>query len=304
MDTGDGRSVLVTGGRGFIGRATVKLLRCAGYIVVSSDLAPAKAGTASENELSCDLTDASSLERVFESRQIGGIIHLAAILPTADQGDPVRATQVNVAGSLQLLELARRFDVKRFVFGSSLSVYGTCPADRVVSEANRTAPEDLYNAAKLYVEQLGEAYRIANGLEFVSLRIGRVVGAGAQSTSSAWRSEIFEKLASTNTSQIAMPYAGPERILVVDVNDVARMLLTLIRARCPEHAIYNAVCESVIVADLKAAVERLNPKIDVRLGDGYASGNPRMLNSSRFQREFGFEMLPIFRQLSESATKT
>ena len=104
------------------------------------------------------------------------------------------ATQVNVEGSLNLLEMARQFEVRRFLFGSSLSVYGTCPAHQVVTEMDRAAPEDLYGAAKLYVEQLGEAYRQAHGLEFVSLRIGRVVGPGARSATSVWRSEIFECL--------------------------------------------------------------------------------------------------------------
>jgi nucleoside-diphosphate-sugar epimerase len=304
MDTGDGRSVLVTGGRGFIGRATVKLLRRAGYKVASLDAKADATASADEDEIVCDLTEAKQVERVFQARSISGILHLAAILPTAAQREPERATQVNVEGSLHLLEMARRFGIARFVFGSSLSIYGTWPADRVVSETDRAAPEDLYGAAKLYVERLGEAYRISHGLEFVSLRIGRVVGAGAQSASSAWRSEIFEKLASTNAAEIAMPYAGPERILVVHVHDVARMLIALIQATCPEHAIYNAVCESLVVADLKTTVERLNPKVHVRLGEELATGNPRMLNSSRFQKEFSFGALPISRQLAESATKT
>src|SRR6266496_779361 len=137
MDRGDGRSVLVTGGRGFIGRAVGKLLQREGYNVVSLDAVPLKTGAAVESELLCDLSDSERLHRVFKTRHIGGIIHLAAILPTAAQHDPVRATQVNVTGSLHLLELARRFDVKRFVFGSSLSIYGTWSADRVVSETDR-----------------------------------------------------------------------------------------------------------------------------------------------------------------------
>jgi UDP-glucuronate 4-epimerase len=303
MDTGDNRSVLVTGGRGFIGRAVGKLLQRTGYKVVSLDAAPLKTGTTVENELLCDLTDAGSLQRVFESRHIGGIIHLAAILPTAAQRDPVRATQVNVGGSLQLLEMSRRFHVKRFVFGSSLSVYGTCPADGVVSEADRAAPEDLYGAAKLYVEQLGEAYRRSEGLEFVSLRIGRVVGAGAQSASSAWRTQIFEMLASTDASEIVLPYVGSERILVVHVDDVARMLVAFLQAARPTHALYNAVCESVIVADLKREVERLNSNIRVRLGEDFAVGNPRLLNSSRFQHEFGFHTPPVFEQLKRAAER-
>src|SRR5579864_5252912 len=182
-----GSSVLVTGGRGFIGRAVVKLLQDSGYGVVSLDVAPGVSSSARRHEVECDISDARQLRRVFEIESIGGIIHLAAILPTAAQREPALATEVNVRGSLNLLEMARRFRVRRFVFGGSLSVYGTCGEDQVVSEADRGAPEDLYGAAKLYVEQLGAAYR-QHGLEFVSLRFGRVVGSGARSASSA-RSE-------------------------------------------------------------------------------------------------------------------
>ncbi|MGD1079107.1 MAG: NAD-dependent epimerase/dehydratase family protein [Candidatus Sulfotelmatobacter sp.] len=293
--------VLVTGGRGFIGRAVVKLLQRLGYGVVSLDARPPTSSPASRREVECDLADARQLQRVFEIEQIGGIIHLAAILPTAAQREPVRATRVNVDGSLHLLEMARRFDVRRFVFGSSLSVYGTYAADQVVSEADRAAPEDLYGAAKLYVEQIGEAYRQSYGLEFVSLRIGRVVGGGAQSASSAWRSQIVELLPTRHAAEITLPYVGSERILLVHVDDVAKMLVALLGAACPAHSAYNAACESVVVTDLKDEVESLNSNIRVQLGEAHASGNPRLLDSSLFRQEFGFQMVPIFEQLSKAA---
>src|SRR5437879_1609560 len=154
-------TVLVTGGRGFIGRAVGKLLQREGYRVLALDQAHAGAPLDKEiasREVSCDISDALQLQAVFESQSIGAIVHLAAILPTAAQRDPLRATQVNVGGSLHLLELAHQFGVRRLVFGSSLSVYGTCAFDEQVSETHRAAPEDLYGAAKLYFERLGEAY--------------------------------------------------------------------------------------------------------------------------------------------------
>src|SRR5215469_11758738 len=188
-------SILVTGGRGFIGRALVKLIQRSGNSVVSLDRAPiADVGEAGCEEIECDLSDVAGLRGILERQRVRKIVHLAAILPTAAQRNPARATEANVQGSLNLLELAREFNVRRFVFGGSLSVYGTYPADQIVSEVDRAAPEDLYGAAKLYIEQLGQAYRECHGLKFVSLRIGRVVGPGAQSFSSAWRSEIFELL--------------------------------------------------------------------------------------------------------------
>ena len=298
MDAHKDRPVLVTGGRGFVGRSVVRALRRQGHVVVSLD----QSGGGEENsDVVCDITDAASLRRVFESRGIAGIIHLAAVLPTAAQHDPERATRVNVGGSANLLEMVQRFGVRRMVFGSSLSAYGTWAPDRVVSESDRAAPEDLYGVSKLYVEQLGEAYRTCGGLEFVSLRIGRVVGPAAQSASSAWRSQIFELLQSDRAAEIKVPYVGSERILLIHVEDVARTLITLLWAERPAHPVYNAPCESVVVADLKREVERLNAHIAVRLGEGQAKGNPRLLDANRFRSEFLFQPVPIFEQLRRAA---
>ena len=298
-------AVLVTGSRGFIGRAVTFLLQRSGYDVVSLDSTPYDSvhthDRQSGQELLCDISNREELLHTFETERIGGIIHLAAILPTAAQRDPVRATRVNVVGSLNLLDLARRFGVRRFVFGSSLSVYGSWPADRVVSEQDQAAPEDIYGAAKLYVEQMGKVFSDRDGFEFVSLRIGRVVGAGARSASSAWRSQIFEQLDATSPVEIAIPYAASERILVVHVDDVARMLVALLQADRPKHAIYNALCESIVVADLKGEIERLNSNITVSLGGGSVVGNPRPLDCRRFAREFDFQTSLIFERLKTLA---
>ena len=248
-----------------------------------------------------DISDGEKLSRLFQTKEITGIIHLAAILPTESQRDPVRATEVNVRGSLNVLEAARQFEARRLVFGSSLSVYGTCPPKRVVSEDDRAAPEDVYGAAKVYVEQLGAAYRERFGLEFVSLRIGRVLGPGAQSATSAWRSQIFESLSAKAPTEIALPYVASERLLVVYVEDVARMLIRLLRASELRQSVYNACCESIVVGDLKRAVEGLNANVHVKLGDATAEGNPRLIDCSRFSSEFDFGMLPIFEQLQAAA---
>jgi nucleoside-diphosphate-sugar epimerase len=180
-------------------------------------------------------------------------------------------------------------------------VYGTCPFDQVVSEADRAAPEDLYGAAKVYVEQLGEAYRQSCGMEFVSLRIGRVVGPGANSVSSAWRSQIFEFLGATRPEEIEVPYASSERVLAVHVEDVAKMLVALLEAARPGHAVYNAVCESVVVGALKRTVESLNANLQVKLGGEAVVGNPRRLDSSRFAGEFGFGTEPVFEQMTRAS---
>lgn len=304
MDARKNTSILVTGARGFIGRAVRMLLQCEGYSVLAVDQAAMEAGAGSleaGGEILLDITDANRLREIFEAPEIAGVIHLAAILPTVAQQEPLRATEVNVIGSSNLLELAREFGVRRFVFGSSLSAYGAHSADETVSEESHAAPEDLYGASKLYVEQLGAACREQFGLEFVSLRIGRVVGPGARSTTSAWRSQIFELLHTNEPTEISVPYVDTERLLLVHVEDVARALVTLLRVDRITHSVYNAPCESVVVGELKREVERLNSRINVRVGDAFATGNPRLVDWSRFGQEFEVSVPPIFEQLARAA---
>ena len=287
--------ILVTGAWGFVGRAVCKILQRLSYEVVALDREPG-------SEVEIEITDRPKLQQLFEDREIAKVVHLAAILPTAARRDPVRATEVNIQGSANLLEMSRQFGVHRFVFGSSLSVYGTWPAGELVSETHRAAPEDLYGAAKLYVEQLG--HQDIHGLEFVSLRIGRVIGPGARSVTSSWRSEIFEFLETKKAVEIRLPYAGSERLLVVHVEDVARMLVALMDRPQLKFCVYNSVCESVVVEKLKRRIEGINPLIQVRLGDEMALGNPRLLDSSRFCGEFGFESRPVFEAMRGEADDT
>jgi len=295
--------VLVTGAEGFVGRALVRLLERSDQRVISLDsIQPAVTKERSTTtKIGCDITNQQQLEKVFRDYEIGTIVHLAAILPTAAQRDPVRATRVNVVGSVNLLELARQFGVARFVFGSSLSIYGSCSPDHFVSESDRAAPEDVYGAAKLYVEQLGKALTVSGLLQFVSLRIGRVVGPGAHSTTSAWRSAIFELLQTSRPASLTLPYVGSERVLLIHVQDAAGALMTLLQAPRPAHCIYNAPCESWVVNDLKLQLQSLNPNIRVALGDAHANGNPRLLDWSRFKNEFAFSTTSIAERLRTAA---
>ena len=77
------KSVLVTGGRGFLGRAVVKLLRCKGYPVISLDRSPAPANELRGwLEVEGDVSEAARFRSVVRAHRIHSIVHLAAILPT------------------------------------------------------------------------------------------------------------------------------------------------------------------------------------------------------------------------------
>ena len=91
----EARSVLVTGGGGFIGKHLRPLLERQGLNVVSLDCRQ------------CDITDSEQVEAIFRTHRFEAVIHLASILPTASRQDPHKATKVNITGSLNLLEWCR-----------------------------------------------------------------------------------------------------------------------------------------------------------------------------------------------------
>lgn len=292
------RSVLISGGAGFIGKRVHDVLERQAWNVVCID---SEGPRFDARCLRCDITDASQLEAVFHTRPFERIIHAASILPTAAKQDPRRATEVNIGGSLNILEMAARFKVSRVLFASSGSVYGTQPASNFVSEEQPAAPEDIYGAAKRYVEILGEVYERKFGVEFVSLRIVMVVGSGGTSATSAWRNEIFECLGFSEPKEVFIPYSPDETLPLVHVEDVAGMLASLAGAERCSYRTYNSFGECVHPSELKREIESLNPNVRVTLGTASVNGCARAIDSSRFLREFGTSQEGFWQRLRREA---
>jgi nucleoside-diphosphate-sugar epimerase len=281
--------ILVTGGEGFIGRQVRRVLLAAGKDLISIDhksVGQSHDGVSYE----CDLSDAQRLQKIFTSASypVSAIAHLASTLRTASEQDPKRATEVNILGSLNVFEAARQFKVGRVVFASSVSIYGSKPAASEITEADYTAPEDMYGAAKKYIEVLGNAYSRNYGIQFVTLRIPIVVGSGPGTSTSAWRTDLVNALAERREREILIPFRGNETLSIVHVEDLANALTMLLNAPVVSHSVYNAPCEIWRLSDLKKEVESLNPQVHVSFGDKDVNGFPRRLNSDRFRTEFDY----------------
>jgi len=280
-------SILVTGGEGFIGKHVRKALTKLGTSVVSVDCRPA--GVDRHRQCyDCDVRDRGRINEIFASNKVAGVIHLASLLRTASERDPLTATQVNIMGSLNILEAVRAFKVQRVVYASSASVYGSRGAADKAREKDATAPEDVYGSAKKYVEMLGEAYQRAYGIEFIVLRVPVVVGPGAMDTASPWRSELFSSADKSGRRAISIPFQESETISLVHVEDLAQQLASLIHADHPSFSVYNAPCEAWRLQELKAVVESLNKNLQVNCGDAAVSGFPRVLDVERFKAEFNY----------------
>ena len=287
----DAGSVLVTGACGHVGHAVSDILRSTGRQIVPIDVD----GGFTRDVVLCDLTSRNEVERLFHTHPIQTVIHLAGVLPSAFQSDPLRGADVNLVGSLALLRQAANAGVKRFVFASSMSVYGSSATLRPLTEDDPAAPDEPYGAAKRAIELIGESLRNRMAFQFVALRIARVVGPGIRKTSSPWRSQIFEL---SRQASIHIPFSPAARLSLVHVKEVARMIVTLIDSARMSSTIYNTPAETLKAQKLKQIVEEFRG-IFVELTEGASEGGPTC-DGGRFTREFGFKLRGIRDHLSDS----
>lgn len=145
------KKVLVTGANGEIGTALVPVLRSIGLSVVTLDINP-------HADFKVDITNLTALRRVFfEVPDIDTVIHLAAVLSTTGEKEPLLAHNVNSTGTLNLLSLS---EGKTFFFPSSIAVYGD----------GKLQPQTIYGVAKIYGENLGSYFDKIGKLDFRSIR--------------------------------------------------------------------------------------------------------------------------------------
>jgi nucleoside-diphosphate-sugar epimerase len=285
-------TVLVTGASGHIGCEVCRLLKEAGWQILAADLNQDRA----QNVRACDLRLKSQISLLFQYRPIRAVIHLAGILPSAFQADPLTGAEVNLGGSLELMRQSVAAGVKRFIFASSMSVYGSLPTLRPVTEDDAVAPDEVYGASKRAIELIGETLSRKQTFEFVALRIARVVGPGIKKTSSPWRSQIFE--GPPQLAKTCIPFSPNTMLSLVHVQDVARMLFILAKATRVNNLIYNTPAEIWEAKQLKELVEKLCG-LRVDLGPDEASSGPTC-DGGRFAREFSFQLRQLRDYLSGS----
>jgi len=176
------QTVLVTGGAGFIGSWTCELLVGSGYNVVIVD--DFSSGSIENIRFlldyvkieRADISDYEKITEIIRTHKPEAIIHLAARVSVDEVGnDPRTGYNVNVTGTFNLLEAARRFDIERFVYASSAAVYGE-PVELPIKETHPLQPINVYGATKLAGEALVHAYRGNYGLSTIALRYFNVYG--------------------------------------------------------------------------------------------------------------------------------
>ena len=177
------KSVLVTGGAGYIGSHACKVLARAGYRpVVFDNLSRGHREVVRWGPLvEGDLADRARLAAALEQNQVSAVMHFAAYAYVGESvADPGMYYRNNLGGTLSLIEAMRESGVDRIVFSSTCATYGT-PDSVPIQETAQQLPVNPYGETKLAIERALHWYGQAYGLRSVSLRYFNAAGADPDS---------------------------------------------------------------------------------------------------------------------------
>jgi UDP-glucose 4-epimerase len=271
--------VLITGGMGVMGAETSRRFVLEGHCpVIYARHRDEGLIRDIVDKVAIELGDVGDLPRlldVIKRHQITHIVHTAAFVGAVSQANPALSVEVNVMGTVNVLEAARLFDVRRVVYTSAKGVYGPTvgeyghPTYKPMPEDLPKNPKRIYDAAKLMGEHLCIYYQGNMGVDTVVLRFATTYGPGktARHGKMGVTSAIVEAPAAGQPFRLAQ--GGDEKDDFVYNKDSARGIYLATIAENPKSRIYNiGTGVGLTLNDFARVLRRHLPGADIEIGSG------------------------------------
>ena len=265
---------LVTGALGCIGAWTVHHLVKSGRRAVSFDLYESghrldllltKEEQKAVTFVKGDLSDAEQVLKAFSDHNITHVIHLAALQVPFCRADPVRGSQVNVVGTVNVFEAARQTGVSHVAYASSIAVYGPpneYPPGLVAHDAP-FAPRTLYGVYKVANEGTAKIFWNDHQISSVSLRPYTVYGVARDQGLTSDPTKAMLAVAAGQSLHIN--FGGEMQFQFA--SDVAQQFIDAATIPSEGAFAFNMGTEVMAVSDVAAMINAHNPNVDITVED-------------------------------------
>lgn len=287
-------TILVTGGTGFIGLPILRNLTDEGEKPVVYDLMPnlnqIEDISRKIEVVRGNILDLPHLMRTIKEYDVDKVIHLVYFGDAASRKHPYGAVENSLLGTTNMFEAARILDLEKVVWASSGAVYGPAAyyggKNVAMDEEKPTKPNGMYGACKVFNEFTGQFYCSEYGLDIIALRLTSVYGAGRHH-SAYYTGEIIEDPA--RGKRVRVPLSSAEEHDFVYVKDVASAFMLALRAKRPEHNIFNVSGGTYTLQDIADCVKEILPGAVIEFEDRPLVGRVSRFSIDRARKDLGFE---------------
>ena len=262
MNIDKSKTILITGGSGLIGTALIERLY-GKYNIVSVDKAPYNRYE-DIRFIQIDITCRDCIKEIFQKYRPDIVVHLASPLSDFTEKNPRGAMEVGLIPSISLLELSIRHGVEKFIFASSLAVYGSGNPyypDKPLDEDVPPYPDSVYGSMKLTVEHIINIYRERYGLNATSIRPSVVISRRRKRGYTALLIDAI-KMAYKNRKLI-LPGSPELQVFWVHINDVVDAFYKVIQYDGKLHRAYNVTAPLITLGDIANEIKRLIKGLEI-----------------------------------------
>ena len=289
-------ATLITGGHGHIASWMAYHLARAGEDILLLDTNPVAPDYLSDVSgqlrfIRGDVLDFPFLTKVFQDHgsNIAGIIHTVGIMGPYVPMNPHHNVSLNIGGMLNVLEIARLFEIEKVLYTSTGAVYGA--AEGIATEGDyQPNPADLYGATKISAEHIGLQYGNSFGIDFRVSRVYFLYGPGKLPSSFIQLYQLsFGAL--EGIKGLKADNGADQEVDFTHVEDAARGTVRLYQASNPKHRIYNIATGIPRSVGEAAEISQKHSRfpVNVEIGPGTLMPRCKALDITRAREEFGYE---------------
>lgn len=290
------KKILIIGSEGQIGsELTVELRRIYNTEnVITADIKTTTAGS-SKLHFKVNVMNKKKISEIVKNYKIDTIINLAAILSAKGEKDPMTAWKINIKGLLNVLEIAREYNLSQVFIPSSIAVFGPQTTKNNTSQETILKPTTMYGITKVVGELLGEYYVSKYGLDVRGLRYPGIISSETPPGGGTTDYAVEMFYAAVKNKKYTCFVREDTKLPMMYMPDCIKATIDLMhadRSKLKHHCDFNVSAMSFTAGELANCIKKYIPDFQIEYKPDYrqeiADSWPQTIDDSYAREEWNW----------------